>query len=189
MASDPQATTTLNQKTSRLTLIAAAILVAGFVLVAVLVMLTNNLLKKQQTLVQQKITTQQSVTGTASLISFVQSNLDQLKLILDIFPDEATIIETLQTLEVLVHAFDLDGKVNFSSATPVLRSNQLEIPVQIHLRTTPYNSLNLLRQLERTPYIIEIINYELKASPTSSAAAEVDLGVVLYVQDPFRSTN
>lgn len=191
MIQDQQITAanTLNQKANRLILATATLIGAGCIIIIVLFVLTNNLLKKHQTLVQQKISTQESVSGTESLIGYVSKNLDSLKLILDIFPDELTIIETVQILESLVQTYDANAKVKFSSLTPVAKNNQLYIPLQLNLHTTPYNSINLLRQLERLPYVVEVTNYETKVPSAASSAAEINLGVVLYVQDPFRQAN
>ncbi len=189
MPATTEMTTTLNRKASRLTLATISFLVFGSVITALMLYLTHNQVKKHATLVQQRLTTQQSLSGTQSLAGYVRTNLASLQQILNVFPDESNIIEPIQALESLVQTYDPRGTAKFPSVTPVSVNNQLSIPISLKLTLSPYRSVEFLRQLERLPYIFEVTNYDARWSNDASSSAELDIKLVLYVQDPFRSEN
>jgi hypothetical protein len=190
MASNPvTATINLKSKTQRLLLAIVSVLILASIIICLIVYLTSLQTKRQTGLKQQKISLQQSAIANQRLADLAQDELQGIQLITEIFPDDQSIITVIQKLEALIKTFDPGGTVKFASLSPVKTNDQLSIPLLYHLRVSPAQGMRFLTELEHLPNVIQVKNVEIKTPQGASGAADMTLGALLYVKDPFAKSN
>lgn len=181
----PKDAAKLQKKARQLFIAGVIILVTGGMLVFVLTSVANQQAKKYVSLKQNAIALQQSKEDSEDLHGLANREQEGLQLIDDAFPDETTILGVIQYLETIVQQYDEAGLVRFSGNTPVKTNNELSISLNMKFAATPSDMLEFVRQLERVPYIIEIVSLEMKSPQGISNPGQAVIGVRLYVQDPF----
>ena len=136
-------------------------------------------LKQEAQLIELSKTSQEKLLGLAA------NEAERVKLILAVFPDSEGVLEVLQELESLVESIDPEGSVSFASTVPIKVQNELSIPLQLNLTATSFEAIELLRRLERLPYVVNTQTISLSLSAGLTEPAAVVIGVQLYVNDPF----
>lgn len=184
-----QATDHLNQQSRRLVLVVITFLIGGLIGVSLIGIVTAQQLKRQVGLKQQRLSLLQAAIANKRLADLAAGELSGIHTITEIFPNDQSIITVIQKLENLVKTFDPGGSVKFTSLAPVKTNNQLTIPLQFHLRLAPTQGLRFLTELENIPNIIVVKNVELKTPQGASGAADMTLGALMYVKDPFTQPN
>jgi len=182
-------TLSLNSKAQRLLVAILAVLIGGLILVGFIVYVTSVQMKRQTGLKQQKISLQQSALANQRLAALAQDQLEGIQLITEIFPDDQSIITIIQKLETLIKTFDPSGSVKFASLSPVKTNDQLSVPLLYRLRVSPAQGLRFLTELEHLPNVIQVKSIEFKTPQGASGAAEMSMGALIYVKDPFTKSN
>ncbi len=128
-----------------------------------------------------------SKTSREKLLGIAANEAERVQLVLAVFPDSEGVLGVLQELEALVESVDPQGVVSFTSTVPVKVENELSIPMQLQLNTNSFEAIELMRRLERLPYVISVDTIDLDLLGGISEPAQVTIGVHLYVNDPFVS--
>jgi hypothetical protein len=170
------------------TLIAVGVF-GGMMLVGAINFVVDGRIKNYFTQIQEYQGLIQARIATTNLQAKAGSKLPELTVVSEAFPDESSIIEVMQHLEVLVHQFDPEGSVKFLPQGPQKINNQLGVNLVVKMTITPAELITFFRQLERLPHIIEVTAAELRIPNGISNKAETNIGMTLYVQDPFTQPN
>lgn len=186
MSAPGQAVVNIGKRTERMLLIAGVITILSIALSVILLLLSSQQVKKVNTLKTELDNLQSSQQTNQGLQSFVQTNLDQINDLVQVFPSETTIIEFVSSIETLVTAIDPEGEMNFSTLDPVKQKTELVIPFSIRLNATYAQILEMLKTIETLPYIISITTVDSRLPQGINGQGEFTIGGIVYVQDPFR---
>jgi Tfp pilus assembly protein PilO len=173
----------LEHRTDKYLMVIIILLVVSIVVWFVLYSLGKQQISELK-LTQQEIESTFVSDQNLNLINqFVDANSLTLLKVNDFFPNEANIIQTLESIEAIVKTYDDQATVKISSTQPVPKDDQLQIPLIINLNTSLEGLTRLLREIEKLPLILEINSTNLLH--TSENALQITLGINLYVDDPF----
>lgn len=186
MSSPGQAVVNIGKRTERMLLIAGVVTSLGIVLSAILLLMATEQVKKIDTLKTELNSLQSSQQTNQGLQSFVQTNLDEINKLVQVFPSETTIIDFVSSIEGLITEIDPDGEMNFSTLDPVKQKTELVIPFSMQLMATNVQILEMLKNIETLPYIISITKVDSRLPQGLQGQGEFTIGGIVYVQDPFR---
>jgi hypothetical protein len=181
----PSAAANLWRLTERRLLIFGVVFVAVTVIVGALVSVSHNYVLATQTEIQQRLTTNLSASGLQAVQAIVKQHpaaADALKIV---FPNIVSFPDFVVVIEALIHTYDKEGGIQFPSKTPVKTAGELTIPARIHFRTSLPEVNTFLKEMEQLPYIIEVTALEIQSPDGQDQPVTCNLGVKLYVQDPF----
>lgn len=140
---------------------------------------TISLLRKEmQTLKQDEQIIKSAVEITANFG-------DEIKVISAVFPDEESLPGFILELENLLQAKTNEYNLKFTSITPMQEGENLFLPISVTLKTDLGKLLEFFGELESLPFILHITSITSKAPSGISDFNEVNLGVKVYVQNPF----
>jgi Tfp pilus assembly protein PilO len=179
----PSAAENLQKKTDHHMMIIAIFLALSMVVWFIIFSLGRSQLDQLDLINKEIKTTFVSDQNLNQLNQFVDANSNTLNRVNQFFPNETNIIETLESIETIVKKYDEGGVVNIVSIQAVPKEGQLHIPLTIVASSSLESLTKLLRELEKLPLILEISSVDL--IHTSASALQINLGVNLYVDDPF----
>jgi hypothetical protein len=116
----------------------------------------------------------------------VSDHAQEIERINDVFPNETTIDIVYQNILTLAKKTDSGSTLSFNSLVPAKQNNQTMLPMTLDLRAPHYEVINLLTELERLPYIIEIISIELTNPASLDGHATIQFR--LYVDEKFHQS-
>ena len=140
---------------------------------------TIELLRKERINLEQEERTIQSVKVIGSQYR------ESADLIASVFPTETTIPTLIETLESVASTNSDQYTVKFSAVTPVKEQGRLFLPVSISIKTDFDRLTNLLGFLERVPYMARLTSVIIKTPEGFTGKNEVQIGLKVYVNDPF----
>jgi hypothetical protein len=114
-----------------------------------------------------------------------QDYQDEVRIVSDVFPTEATIPQFIQSLEGLIRPYSESYAVRFNSLTPLTEQERLFLLLTITVHTDLTRLIGLLEELETLPYMTHITSMNVKTPDGFSGISEVSITLKVYVQNPF----
>lgn len=151
--------------------------------IGILVMLQNQvktirLLKNQRVQLQND---RKIIASTEELYSQYEDDIDT---ILQVFPDESTVLDFIQTLERLSRDYASDSSVRLSSKDPLPESDKLFLLFNIIVKTNTEQFVAFLGELERLPYMTRTIAITTNITDAEEQI-DANISLKLYVKNPF----
>lgn len=179
----------MSKKISRLDMVIVVVVILTLVIVGALRLVINGGVKKYQGQIQEYVALVEQRIASKNIYQLAGSKVKELNTVSDTFPDESSIIMVMQKLESLVKKYDNNGTVKFAPQAQIKVNGQLGVSLVFTFKALPTEVISFLRELEKLPHVIEVTKLDLKTPEGVSNPAEVYLGVILYVQDPFTQPN
>jgi hypothetical protein len=129
------------------------------------------------------LTQQKRIITASSEIS--EQYKDEIDVISGIFPNEQSIPVFIQALEGLIKQTSSEYTFRFNSLTPIVEGDKLFLLMTVTMKTDQAKLLQFLSALERLPYMTHITGIMSKTPSGFTGAAEVSIGMKIYVQNPF----
>jgi hypothetical protein len=186
MSPKPSAATNLNTHTEKYLAVTAIVTVLSTLLAISGIYFSFQHLKTYYALKQETTALESSRLNTQELFSFVSDHAQEIERINDVFPNETTIDIVYQNILTLAKKTDSGSTLSFNSLVPAKQNNQTMLPMTLDLRAPHYEVINLLTELERLPYIIEIISIELTNPASLDGHATIQFR--LYVDEKFHQS-
>jgi hypothetical protein len=146
-------------------------------------MRTIKLLRNEYAIVTQ----QKRIVTAATEIS--EQYKDEIGVISGIFPNEQSIPLFIQALEGLIKQTSSEYSFRFNSLTPIAEGDKLFLLMTVTMKTDQTRLLQFLSELERMPYMTHITGIASKTPGGFIGEAEVNIGMKIYVQNPFSTAN
>jgi hypothetical protein len=140
---------------------------------------TINLDNKELKILQQD---QRIISASTEITNKYHKEIDAIS---GVFPDEENIPIFIQTLESLIKNTTDEYSFKFSSLTPVADQDKLFLLLSITMKTDMEHFQSFLDNLEKFPYMIHVTGISEKTPIGFNEKGEINLGLKLYVQNPF----
>lgn len=176
-----QNATFLRNKLVLLSLGLSVIIIANIILLYFITgnMDTISLLKEQE---EQLLEDQQIISQSQELIGVYEG---QIGVISEVFPNEASILEFIQSLESLIQNASSEYSFKFNSLTP-LAEGDLRFLVMTVTMNSDFNAVTLfLETLELLPYMTHVTSISSKTPQGYLGTAEYTVVFKVYVKNPF----
>ena len=183
MEQTPSAAGNIIKRIDRLLLISIALLVLTTLVVGVITMLTNQKLKSYFTKQQEIQTFLRSQENTNELLTYVETNKEIVSQIEKVFPDETNIDIAYQDILDVSREFDQESELRLKANIPGTYNQKSILPMELITSVNSTGTSQLLRRIERLPYIIEVISVEI-ANPLSQDS-QAKITFRLYVDHEF----
>lgn len=125
---------------------------------------------------------QQIVASSEEIYATYEQDIDR---ILNVFPNEETVLDFLQTLERLTKEVSVDSTIRFASLNPMPETDKLFLLFNISLRTNRELFDIFLERLETLPYMTRIISTQVNFADGDVNNVDAMIVLKLYVQNPF----
>lgn len=129
------------------------------------------------------LTQQKRIISASAEIS--EQYKDEIDVISKIFPNEQSIPLFIQALEGLIKQTSNEYTFRFNSLTPIVEGDKLFLLMTVTMKTDQEKLFKFLSALESLPYMTHITGMMSKTPNGISGAAEVSIGMKVYVQNPF----
>ena len=181
----PSATEIRAKSTRNLKIIAILTLILFFLNIF-LIYLSQSRIKQNKTIKEQIITTGHNSQNLEIAVEFLNTQADQMSIIKKTLPNEAELVEFIQTIEVIAKTHATNHQLKFSVKSPQGLTGEKFIPFIIELSTNIENTLEFLKKLEKLPYIVELTSLETEKFEGSNSILKVTITSRVYVRDPFK---
>lgn len=141
---------------------------------------TISLLQEQQ---QQLVQDQRILNSSEEIYAQYEGQIEK---ILNVFPDEETVLDFLQTLETLSKEHSTEYSVRFASRSPLPESDKLFLLFTVSLKTDKAQLDAFLDSLEALPYMTRVLTMNVAFPDPLSQAVDATLTLKLYVKNPFQ---
>lgn len=118
-------------------------------------------------------------------IDYYQTRQKQIESIINTLPTEETFIDFINTLEVIVGQHANQKSIDFNTDFPTGTTNEKYIPLSINLTTDSQNFFDLIKKLEKLPFILEITKIDSQLKDQNIDVWEYQLSGKIYVNNPF----
>lgn len=179
----PSAAANITKKVERLLSIDIVIIILTSLIVVIATLISMQKIKTYRTLQQEIQTIKQSQSNTNELLTYVDQNRDIINQIQTVFPNESNIDVAYQNILKIAQVVDSNAQLRIKANIPGLYNQKSILPMEMVLSTNTSGTLQVLRRMERLPYIVEIITLEL-ANPFTEDGSTV-INFRLYVDDEF----
>lgn len=162
-------------------LIAMAFIGLNITLIAVVLGQTRSIwsLKDQKNRFEAQETL---LTSAGQIYGQYGKEIDELT---KVFPNEESVLNFLEDLEVGIRLITKDYTVKFSSVSPIEEQGRLFVPLAVTLKTDHAGLLQFFDQLEHLPYITHVTTILGKTPSGFDSTGEILITIKLYVQNPF----
>lgn len=140
---------------------------------------TVSLLKDQQKQLEQD---QRIVSSSEQIYSQYENDIQK---ILDVFPNDETVLDFLQMFEKLTKDNSEESTVKLASPDPLPEGDQLFLLFSITMKTDNTRLDEFLDALETMPYITRILSMNVVFSQANADEINASLALKLYVKNPF----
>ena len=137
------------------------------------------LLKEQ---LRQVENDQKILTSSEQIYAQYEQDIDA---ILNVFPNEETVLDFLQRLEKLTKDTSDDSTVRFASLNPLPDGDKLFLLFNISLKTDTARLDQFLDSLEHLPYMTRVIGLSTTFPDLSPQKVDASVSLKLYVKNPF----
>jgi Tfp pilus assembly protein PilO len=170
-----------NSKLTLLLAIAVGIIIVNLILLVVI----KNQVKTIKLLKQEVSTLKQDELIIKSANEISSTYQDQIEVISGVFPDETNIPGFILNLETLLQQKTNEYNLKFTSITPIKENEFLFLPLSISLKTDFLRLMELFNEFEKLSFMTHITSISSKSPTGIKELNEVNIGVKLYVQNPF----
>lgn len=133
---------------------------------------------------QEIVAIQDQAVSVNQASTFLNTQQDTIELLNDTFPNEATLIEFIQVIEALSVERASRHELRLSAQAPKGEGAQPYLPFTLSLSTDADNMYTLLTQLEKLPFLVEVVSMKGIQSD-SSGIINYELQARVFVRDPF----
>jgi len=138
------------------------------------------------TLLQQEASAlQEDQKMVSSSQDLYQTYVKEIEVITDVFPDEETIPNFIQSFESLIRPYTDEYNVRFVSLTPLVEQEKLYLLLTVIMKTDFIRFTNFLDALEKFPYMTHITSMSTKTPEGFTGKSEYAFGLKIYVKNPF----
>jgi len=113
---------------------------------------------------------------------------DEITTVANVFPNEETIPQFIQSLEGLIREYTDVYTVKFNSLTPLVEQEKLFLIMTVTMNTDLSRFVQFLEGLEAYPYMTHITSVTVKTPDGFSGVSEISITLKIYVQNPFTPT-
>lgn len=172
-------------KTNKALIVMIALLVSGFLGNLLFLLLVKGeaktiLLTKNELIELEK--QEQIIQSSQELYRTYQS---EIEVISSVFPDEESVTLFIQLLEKQLRTVSDTYTLKFNSQLPVKEKEKLYLPLTIIMRTDLSRLSRFFEELEKMPYMTQLVSISAKTPDGFTKTGEVSLVLKVYVQNPF----
>jgi hypothetical protein len=182
----PSAAKNIIKRIERLLAFSLVLIIFSTLIIAVSAMLTHQKLKSYFTKQQEIQTFLRSRENTNELLNFVEANKEIISQIEIVFPDETNIDVAYQAILKISQEFDSKAELKLKASVPGTFNQKSVLPMELILSVNSSGANQLLRRIERLPYIIEVVAIELNNPLGQDSQATITFR--LYVDHEFIKT-
>ena len=140
---------------------------------------TIMLLKKQHS---QLVNDQKIITSSEEIYQQYENDIDT---ILSVFPDETTVLDFIQKLEVLSKQYSEVSSVRLSARDPLPEGDKLFLLFNVNLKTDKDRLDIFLEELETLPYMTRMLSLDVRFPEKELQKVDASFVLKLYVKNPF----
>jgi hypothetical protein len=172
------------KKTSVIEKLAIGLLLVIAVNIGALVLINTQqktilLLKKQYT---QLVNDQKIITSSEAIYQQYEKDIDT---ILSVFPDETTVLDFIQKLEVLSKQYAESSSVRLSARDPLPEGDKLFLLFNLTLKTDKDRLDEFMEELENLPYMTRTLSVDVRFPEKQLQKVDATFSIKLYVKNPF----
>lgn len=108
---------------------------------------------------------------------------DNIAAVVDVFPDERTVLDAVEVLETTIQSVDPNGNVR-STFQPMPEADKLYLMFTLTATLPPEAIQQLLLDIETLPYMTRLMTMKINFIEAGSPV-NVAIGLKLYVKNPF----
>jgi Tfp pilus assembly protein PilN len=132
---------------------------------------------------QEQLEQEQTVLNASEQL--YQDFQDEIATVANVFPNEETIPQFIQSLEGLIRGYTDAYSVKFNSLTPLSEQDKLYLIMTITMNTDLDRFTQFLGGLETYPYMTHVTSVTAKTPDGYGNVAEYSITLKVYVQNPF----
>lgn len=125
---------------------------------------------------------QQILSSAEQIYQTYKNDIDTIT---SVFPDEATVLVFLQTLEDLAKSESETAVVKFATFSPQQQGDKLFLLFTINMRTDLPRLTSFLSQLEALPYMTRLFDMSVTWIDPKKGVIDSSMKLKLYVKNPF----
>ena len=183
MNPQPSAVVNISRRVERIMSVNAIILVLATLIVIITTLLSFQSIKTYHTIKQEIQTIGKSQQNTTELLDYVDQNREIVAQIESVFPTESSIDIAYEKILDAAKKIDENATLKLKANIPGIVNQQAILPMELDLSTNASGAMNLLRIIERLPYIIEVSNIELTNPLNENGVGNIQIR--LYVANDF----
>ncbi len=175
----------IRKKINRFVLITGIVSFLIVIATTLLFFVTNARLNSLEINRQQIGSVRASNTDLQETHQFFQTDQGQIDAIINALPNDPRMVDFVKAIETITSENSSSKSIEFSVDNPVGQTGEKYIPFLIKIATNTPNFSELLKKIEKLPYIVEIVNIEATLVDESTNLWDYRLSAKVYIQEPF----